>query len=75
MKTYDNGIESGEYNIYCVQCQFEGHWMNDPLPKICAPEKGCHNSAIQKGWCNSCNTIMMLYTGKAGRYTAYGTMA
>ena len=61
-------MESGEYRIHCGQCSFEGRWMNSPAPEIYAPEQGCHKSAVHNGWCNACNTVTKVHTGKAGTY-------
>ena len=62
-------MDFGEYKISCPKCQFEGRFLHTYAPIVYLPEEGCHKSAIERGWCNSCETITRQHSGQAGSYS------
>ena len=53
-------------DITCHHCNFQGRW--DDCRPCYKPAPGCHKSKIEPGWCESCDAVTSLYTGKADRY-------
>ena len=53
-------------DITCHNCNFQGRW-DDSRPRY-KPATGCHKSKVEPGWCESCDAVTSLYTGKADRY-------